>query len=137
MITMLITVTINQVKMISGALPMLRWSRHKRFPAMGRFPERHLSRLLLYCQVGLNNNLIVDHLLCRLFHPIIINISRNFLVVQLSRLWPAGTPNPGDEVCVRADPRPGVHLRRRAGPRSPCDAHAARLGPPRDHGRPR
>ena len=126
---------------ITGALPVLWRSWNKRFPAMGRFLERDLSRLLLYCQVNYINIISVMLFSLDLYKLIYCCTVWSQLFKdnfpQLSRLWPAGTTNPRDDIGVRANPRPRMHLRRRPSPRSSCDADAARLGTPRHHGRPR
>lgn len=87
---------------ITGALPVLWRSWNKRFPAMGRFLERDLSRLLLYCQV--NNINIISVMLFSLdlyklmYCCTVTDSARSQLFKdnfpQLSRLWPAGTTNP-------------------------------------------
>ena len=83
---------------ITGALPVLWRSWNKRFPAMGRFLERDLSRLLLYCQVNYINIISVMLFSLDLYKLIYCCTVWSQLFKdnfpQLSRLWPAGTTNP-------------------------------------------
>ena len=105
---------------------MLWRSRDERFPAMGRCLEWDLSRLLLHRQVNAIENIS---------NKSILFITEDQLSYrQLSRLWPASTTNPGNNFCVREDPRPRLHLCGRESPRGARDADADGLGPPRHHG---